>query len=161
MHFTGEFSAEKCFYLGRQLDQWHFRLDSICKSTLLDFFLMWGLFVSAYLTLSCFSGLLHLFVNYLYIFLSTSVNLVAHQGFSPRFWSMFSIPGCENLCMGCHWMLPLLVVFFVWHTDTTLLKETECNNALSPSCLLDYPITTQVLVQLVPLSALAIKMWIL
>lgn len=47
MHFAGEFSAEKCFYLGRQpafanSTYGLFRLDNISKSTLLESVLMRG-----------------------------------------------------------------------------------------------------------------------
>lgn len=130
------FSAEKCFYLGNST-YGHFRLDSICKSTLLDFFLMWGFFVSA-----C-SGVWRLFVFSLYIFLSTlpmRILFFPSRLLSPRS-QYLAAEICVWVVTGICWS-DLFVAYW---------------NHLTLSGLVGWPIVLQVFVQLVPLSALAMK----
>lgn len=88
MHLAGEFSAEKCFYLGRQLNLWPFWLDNISKSTLLESFLMCALFVSNKCCVVVKGvALIHEFSLHISVNVPND-NLVVHQGICS------SKPGC-------------------------------------------------------------------
>lgn len=87
-------------------------------------------FVRIRLTLSCFSGVCRLFVNSLYTFLSTLPMRIwlFIKAFVTKIMKCVLNTWLRKFVYGLSLDVALVGRIFLWHRDTTLLKEIEGNH---------------------------------